>query len=280
MREDGEKKAREERQRRFEADKREAASQLKGVTRAEPNLKGVRVGAPDNPLGLKGVGGERGPALKGLGHKTEQEKPFAEQAKGKSCRVSDPCRASLAEQRSALEEAREGQGDLYMAAGTADAKHGLDLAEGAIKDSLAAGRVSVYVWKTQDRMGVPKYEQDYKAAVDEAAELIDEETLDSGTKGLGSKAKTLKKTAECLLAFNKYMLTLLSCGKGHDQDFDRCSRDAAQNFGTALDGLPIAEASKARVKAAAEAYTKYSTNALKRAMRASDAASRCLAACP
>lgn len=272
-REEAEKKAREARDRRFESDKREALSQLKGVTRAEPQLKGV----DDGPSGLKGLDGADA-QLKGL---TKERPPRrAAEAEGKTCRVTDPCRASLAEQASALEAARAEQGDLYMAAGTADAKHGLDLAEGAIKDSGAVGRVSVYVWKSQDRFGLPRYEQDYKAAVDEAAELVDDETLDGATKGLGGKAKTAKKSIESMIAFNKYMLALLSCGKGPDPDFDRCAADAAKNFGTALDGLPVAEASKARVKAAAEAFTRYSTNALKRAMRATDAASRCLAACP
>lgn len=283
VREDAERAARAERERlekerRFQRDKREALSQLKGVTVAEPQLKGVG-GDSGGLKGLKGVDGPE-PGLKGLKREKEAPRRGAAQAEGRTCRVTDPCRASMAEQASALESARAEQGDLYLAAGTADLGHGLDLAEGAVKDSGAMGRVSVYVWKSQDRFGVPQYADDYKAAVDEAAELVDEETLDAGTKGLGSKAKTLKKTVETMDAFSRYMKTLLSCSKGRDADFDRCASDAAKNFSTTLDGLPIAEASKARVKAAAGALGKYSTNALKRAMRASDAASRCLAACP
>lgn len=196
------------------------------------------------------------------------------------CRVTDPCRASMADQASAIESARVEQSDLYMAAASGDVSHGMDLAQGAIKGSGAVGRVSVYAWKTQDRFGVPQFADDYKAAVDEAAELVDEETLNAGTKGMGSKAVKLKKTLESMDAFNKYMKTLLSCTKGRDEDFGRCANDAAKNFSKSLDGLPIAEASIARVKAASDAFSKYTTNALHRAMRATDAASRCLAACP
>lgn len=196
------------------------------------------------------------------------------------CRVTDPCRASMAEQASAVESARAEQSDLYMAAGSGDISHGMDLAQEAIKDSGVAGRVSVYAWKTQDRFGIPQFADDYKEALDEAAELVDKETLDAGTKGMGSKAVKLKKTLESMDAFNQYMKTLLSCSKGRDKDFDLCADAAAKKFSKSLDGLPIAEASVARVKAASEAFSKYTTNALKRAMRATDAASRCLAACP
>jgi hypothetical protein len=62
LREDIERKAREEKQRRFEADKREALGQLKGVSKGSVELKGV---SGTNAFGLKGVDVDK-TGLKGL----------------------------------------------------------------------------------------------------------------------------------------------------------------------------------------------------------------------
>lgn len=258
-------------QQKFEADKKEAISLLKGVGTGETKLKGL--GPPSGELRL-GDGGDG----------------------ARKCHVVDECSAALEQQAKALDAARMDQADLYTAMGAADFKHGWAQKAELFKTTPVDGP-PFYVWHGKDQAGLPAYLRDYKATVDDIARLTARQraaalngAYDPKKTGLsGSSAMTPKQAADGLKAardkarkltdFSKYMRDLLRCSAGADADFDRCVKDATKLYEKLLNGLPLDKATKARIKAAGDAYTRYSTDALNRALDAGAAASQCFKGC-
>ncbi len=281
-------------QREFEQKKAEALSSLKGVSTGEPTLKGVSAA----PNGLKGVDSASGDVkLKGLGGPREEAVADEPLAKPKACRIVDTCADALKSQTDALDAARRDQADLYMAMGTADLQHGVDLAHEGFADKLKAmiePKAKIRVWDGKDKAGLATYQRDYKTHVDDIYALAARKRaaalngkydaaksggLETGAETLyGAWQEHLDYTKKAL-DFSLYVRALSACGGVPPSDYVACIGEAGANFAEALEGLPVAEATQARVKAMGDAYTKYSTRALERAMDVSRAAAKCFQGC-
>jgi hypothetical protein len=144
------------------------------------------------------------------------------------------------------------------------------------------------------------YLRDYKTNVDGISDLITSQRAAAlsgkydvsktglfsssafGSMSLGDfqeKLKALKEEAATLSDFAKYMREMAACSKGTDAEFNACAKKAYEMHKKLLSVLPIAEATKARIEAAGDAFQRYSTRALDRARSAATAASRCFQGC-
>jgi hypothetical protein len=253
--------------RKFEEAKSEGLRSLKGLSPDAGGLKGL---GDENPSGLKGLGesaGETG--LKGV----------AEIESGpRECRIVDSCTEALGVQTRALESARDDQSDLYRAMGSVELDQAKGVIENGVKDS-AAGRVAIFVWKTKEQAGLPRFQRDYKETIEQTLALMEKKSLSGPAGEAAKKLKALKAKAQTLIGFAKYMQALKHCASLPYSSYNRCVDDARNNFSKALDGLPLDSTTVARVKAASDAYTRYSTKALDRAFAASTEASKCFKGC-
>lgn len=268
-------------QREFERNKGEALRSLKGVSTGATGLKGIEGG------GMK---------LKGLDAPSEE---MSSPEQPKTCRIVDKCSEALEGQEKALDSARRDQSDIYMALGTADLKHGLGKTA-ELFEKLPDAAPTMYVWKGKDKAGLTNYLRDYKTNVDGISDLIASQRAaalsgkyDVKKTGLfrssafGSmsledfqeKIDALREEASTLSDFAKYMREMLACSKGADAVFNACAKKALEMHEKLLSVLPVAEATKARIQAAGDAFTRYSTRALERAKSAATAASRCFQGC-
>lgn len=287
------KKAMEQRQ--FEADKADAVRSLKGVSTGEIRLKGVGA-APNELKGLDPAPSDPH-GLKGLTPAREPREPLDEAGGGKGkCVPSASCSEALGKQADALESARKEQGDLYTAMATADMKHGWSMKGELFKAPPDAP--NYYVWDpdAKDYAGFPTYLRAYKTTVDDISRLITAQraaalngAYDPKKKSLyeseGKRAKAelekAKGKAKTIKEFAEYMKALKACAEGADADFNACVKKvtALYETGLKLAGVGVDKATKNRVKAAGDAYTKYAGRALDRAKDAADSASRCYPDC-
>lgn len=285
-------------QRKFEADKREAVAALKGVSTGGTRLKGVENGDTHGLRGLENGGVK----LKGLVPEREETPSEEDAPQAKKCRIVDTCAEALESQTQALDAARREQSDLYMAMGTADFQHGLDLAHAGFAEKLKSmiqPVAKIKMWKDEDQAGLAMYQRDYKTTVDDILKLANQKRaaalggkLDPAKTSLGRSeggklvAKDLfaqwsdkKEKLERSRAFGQYLRALSDCGKVAPAEYPACVERAGSLHGAILDFLPVAEATQARVKAMGDAYKRYTTRALERAMDVTKAAAKCFSGC-
>lgn len=284
------KRDQERRDREFEATKADALRSLKGVS-VEPNeLKGVIDTGGD---GLKGLVPAR-TELKGL----DEPAPRAAQ-----CRIVESCKDSLAAHEKSLDAARREQSDLYMAVGTADFLHGAGEAWERVGETVK-NAPEYRVWRDKDdgkdAAGFPLYARDYKTSVNDLRDTIERQRAAAwagkydpkktgllkspGMKGLTPrdlKEKYEEMKAKCgkMRRYEGYMEDLKRCADGPASAFAECVQAVNAKFNDELDDLPVGSATVDRIKAAAAAYTRYTTRALQRGMEAADSASRCFKGC-
>jgi hypothetical protein len=316
IREDAERAARAEREklekeRRFQQDKREALGQLKGVTVAEPQLKGVGgdsgglkglKGLDAPKAGLKGVeeaAGKSAKCLPSVSCFEAMDKQAASMEKARFDQTDLYFAVGTADLKHGLEKVSDKASEKIDAL----KQQGVDMLNPRYKAEKE--QPEFYVWRNADMAGWPRYAKEYKRSVDDIYKLITSQRAaalggkydpavrewdrSSGGKLTNEAAKKkldkLKSRAAAIKSFAEYMAELKKCGEGRDSDFDKCVRRVGDAYQTAFDqllkekDLALDTATMARVRAATDAYTRYTNGALTRAKDAADSASRCYSDC-
>lgn len=225
------KRKRREAQLEFDSKKAEALGEMKGLESGELELKGLD---DDGGAGQRGGGGRRSargvlrdqvtPNLELKGFPDESE------PKPKACRVVDSCMKALESQEKALEQARLDQKDLYMAMGSADFKHGLDLLDSALQEGRAEpGMPPLYVYRSAGKPSLYYSVDQYRVSFDDIFRHLHSERAAYGGGGKGPRAREAGEIAKTMA---KSKLPELA----HDKAQDKLREEAEERLARRLKG--------------------------------------------